>query len=198
MKKPIYERILTEAELEAKAIIQEAESEAKAIIKRGKDVLESEKQAELVEGKAESDARAKNYREREEKSLITFQEQTRQQLVVDVFSEVDAKLAKLEGSDLLKFIVSLIGKENVSGSETFHVSKRNYGKYVKALGSKLEHLNSVKPNYKFTLSNEPTYIEEGFLLAGQAFDLVFDFSEIVDQYQKENEQRIYNELFTNE
>lgn len=198
MKKPIYERIISEAEAEANAILREAELSAKALISKGKELFVEEKRQELVEGEANSKARVKNYQEREEKSLINFQEQTRQQLVVDVFSEVREKLASLEGKELLNFVVSLIKKENVSGEEIFHVSKRNIEKYTKALGKKLEHLNSVDAHYNFTISAEPTYIEEGFLLAGKAFDLVFDFTEIVDQYQKENEQRIYNELFKNE
>ncbi len=198
MKKPIYERIINDAEQEAKAILKAAEVSAAAIINHGKEVLAAEKNQELLEGEAESKRRVKNFKEREEKSLVTFQEQTRQQLVVDVFSEVSEKLAKLEGKELLAFVTHLIKRETVRGDETFHVSKRNYDKYAKALGKKLELLNSVNASYKFTFSSEPTYIEEGFLLAGQAFDLVFDFAEIVSQYQKENEQRIYNELFSNE
>lgn len=198
MKKPIYERILSDAEGEAKAILKDAENSAKAIIASGKEALEAQKSEELLEGKAQSKARVKNYQEREEKTLINFQEQTRQQLVVDVFSEVREKLAHLEGKDLLNFVVHLIKNESVSGEESFHVSKKNYAKYEKALGKKLEHLNTANTKYKFSFSETPTYIEEGFLLSGTKFDLVFDFSEVVDQYQKENEQRIYNELFTNE
>lgn len=198
MKKPIYERIVNEAEAEAKTLLKEAEATAKAIIKSGSEALEGQNKELLAEAEAESKARVKNFKEREEKSLITFQEQTRQQLVVDVFSEVHAKLAALEGKELLSFVSHLIKGESVTGDELLLVSKRNHAKYAKALGKKLELLNSVSPGYKFTFSDEPTYIEEGFLLAGKAFDLVFDFSEIVDQYQKENEQRIYNELFSNE
>lgn len=198
MKKPIYERIISEAEVEAQAILREAELAAKTLINSGKEELKREKIEALLAGEAESKVRVKNYQEREEKSLINFQEQTRQQLVVEVFSEVQEKLARLAGKELLSFVVALIKKENVSGTESLHVSKRNSAKYAQALGKKLELLNSVDARYKFTFSDEPTYIEEGFLLAGKAFDLVFDFAEIVAQYQKENEQRIYNELFKNE
>ena len=134
MKKPIYERIISEAEAEANAILREAELSAKALISKGKELLVEEKRQELVEGEANSKARVKNYQEREEKSLINFQEQTRQQLVVDVFSEVREKLASLEGKELLNFVVSLIKKENVSGEEIFMFLKRNIEKYTKALG----------------------------------------------------------------
>lgn len=198
MKKPLHERILSEAQSEAKAIIKEAEKEANALLLSGKTALNAEKEEQLIEGEKISKARVKNYIDREENSLGNFQEQTRQQLVVSVFTEVSEKLTKLEGKELLAFVTSLIGKEKVSGDETLHVSKLNFKKYTDALGKNAEKLNSANATYTFKFSSEPTYIEEGFLLSGKAFDLVFDFHEIVDQYQKKNEQRIYHELFAHE
>lgn len=198
MKKPIYERIKSEAEAEAKAILSEAEVRAAELIKSGVAKLTLENSEQLSEAALESAARVKNFAAREERSLITFQEQTRQQLVVDVFSEVSGRLSRLEEKDLLNFVIHLIKSENVLGEEVLHVSRRNKAKYLKALGKKLELLNAANPHYKFTFSEEATYIEEGFLLSGPQFDLVFDFAEVVAEYQKENEQRIYNELFSNE
>lgn len=198
MKKPIYERILLEAEADAKALLSDAEREGKALIKTGKEKIIAQNKLELEEAAANSKARIKNFAERQEKGLITFQEQARQQLVVSVFSEVSAKLAKLEGKDLLAFVTHLISSEKVTGNEVMQVSKQNYKKYGAALGADLSLLNKMNAKYKFTLSKEPTHIAAGFLLAGPAFDLMFDFNEIVATYQKVNEQRIYHELFKDE
>lgn len=198
MKKPIYERILLEAEAESKALLNEANAEAKAIVKRGKEAIIAANSAELDAASNANKARVKNFAEREEKGLVTFQEQARQQLVVNIFSEVNEKLAALDGKDLLAFVVHLISKEKVSGDEVFEVAKRNRQKYETALGADLSLLNKTNPQYKFTWSKASTHIEEGFLLSGKKYDLMFDFKEIVDDYQKDHEQGIYHELFTND
>lgn len=198
MEKPIYERIIAEAEKESAALLNAALHETKAIIEAGKAAIKNQKNEELDTAKVTNKARVKAFAERQEKSLTTFQEQARQQLVVSVFSEVSDKLSGLEGNDLLAFVSRLISKEAVKGTEVMHVSKRNYKKYSAALGKNLENLNKTNPQFKFSLSTDSTHIEEGFLLAGEQFDLMFDFKEIVTEYQKVNEQRIYNELFKDE
>ena len=198
MKKPIYERIIAEAEKERTVLLSTAEQEAKALIEAGKAALKRQSAEELQSAKDTNNARVQAFAERQEKSLTTFQEQARQQLVVTVFNDVCTKLGRLEGSDLLHFVTRLIKEEDVRGNEVMYVAKRNYQKYAAALGKNLEHLNKTDPRFHFTLSSESTHIAEGFLLAGEAFDLMFDFSEIVTEYQKANEQRIYNELFNDE
>ena len=201
MKKPIYERILLEAENDAKVIIAEANAEKARILKSGKETIIAQNTAELNAVQAYNKARVKNFTERQEKGLVTFQEQARQQLVVDIFGEALAKINNLTGKDLLAFIKALIAKEELNGDEVMQVSKRNYKKYAEALskdGKTLDLLNSANAKYNFTLSKESTHISEGFLLSGKKYDLIFDFKEIVDEYQKKHEQRIYHELFTNE
>ncbi len=201
MKKPIYERILLEAENDAKVIIAEANAEKARILKSGKETIIAQNTAELNAVQAYNKARVKNFTERQEKGLVTFQEQARQQLVVDIFGEVLAKINNLTGKDLLAFIKALIAKEELNGDEVMQVSKRNYKKYAEALsrdGKTLDLLNSANAKYNFTLSKESTHIREGFLLSGKKYDLIFDFKEIVDEYQKKHEQRIYHELFNNE
>ena len=203
MKKPIYERIILEAEAEAKVLSEETKAEAKRILDDGKEQIISQNTVELNRVNRLNKERVANYKDRQEKGLATYEEQVRQELVVDVFAEVFDHLKALEGKDLLAYIVFLIAKEKVKGDEVILVSKANYKKYLAALSStkdplKLDLLNKNAANYKFSLSQEPTHVEEGFLLSSKEFDLIFDFNEIVKAYQKVNEQRIYNELFKDE
>lgn len=203
MKKPIFERIIIEAEKEAAEIIAAAKSESKRVLSEGKAAIIEHNTAELEKAKERNTARVKNFADRQEKGLTTYQEQVRQELVVDVFAEVLAKLQALEGKELLAFVGSLLSKENIKGDEVILVSALNYKKYLAAFssakdGKKLDLLNKLDSKYQFTLSSEKTHIEEGFLLSSPLYDLIFDFKEIVAEYQKENEQRIYNELFKDE
>jgi vacuolar-type H+-ATPase subunit E/Vma4 len=203
MKKPIYERIILEAEAEAKALKEETSIEAKRILEGGKTQIISQNTDELNKINFHHKNRVKNYKDRQEKGLATYEEQVRQELVVAVFSEVYEKLSALEGKELLNFVSHLLHKEAIKGDEVILVSHANYQKYLSAFSStkdplKLDLLNKNAPNYKFSLSKEPTHVSEGFLLSSKEFDLIFDFKEIVDEYQKKNEQRIYNELFKDE
>lgn len=203
MKKPIFERILLEAQQEAQTLLAETKDEAKRLLDEGKHQIIARNTEELDMAIARQKSRVKHFSERQEKGLITYREQVRQELVVNVFLDVYAKLQKLEGRDLCAFITHLIAKEDVKGNEVIHVSKQNYAKYLAALSSTkdpnhLDLLNSAKPRYAFTLSKDKTHIEEGFLLSGKTFDLLFDFKEIVNTYQRIHEQRIYNALFKDE
>lgn len=203
MKKPIFERIKEEAQNEADLLTKETEAEATRILKSGKDALSAQNKAELGEAEEKSENRVAQYKERSEKGLDTYKEQVRQEIVVSLFNDVTLKLAALEGEDLLNFVAHLIAKESVNGDEVMLVSKRNFNKFVSALSSKkdgnnLDLLNAKNAKFNFTLSKEPTHISEGFLLSTKEYDLIFDFSEIVINYQKKHEQRIYNELFKDE
>ncbi|OQC50058.1 MAG: V-type proton ATPase subunit E [Tenericutes bacterium ADurb.Bin024] len=203
MKKPIFERISEEAKKEAALLVKEAKAEAKQVLKVGKDAIEAQNAAELDKAKAQSKERVVNFKDRNERGLDNYKEQVRQEIVVETFDKVAAKLAELEGKELLAFVTNLINKENVSGSEVIHVSRRNFKKFVSALsstkdGANLDLLNKANAKYKFTLSKEPTHVDEGFLLSAKQYDLIFDFNEIVGIYQRTHEQRIYNELFKDE
>lgn len=203
MKKPIYERILNEAEAEAKVLTEETKAEAKRILEVGKSEIIRQNSEELTRLNSRNKERLTNFKERQEKGLVTFEEQVRQELVVEVFHEVYTKLSGLKDKALLAFVIHLISKEKVKGDEVFLVSRQNFAKFLNALSStkdplKLDLLNKTNTNYNFTLSKEPTHVEEGFLLSSKEFDLIFDFKEIVNEYQKANEQRIYNELFKDE
>lgn len=203
MKKPIFERIKEEAKKEAALLVTETKAEAKRILKAGKDDLDAKNAAELASATAKSKERVANFKDRNEKGLENYKEQVRQEIVSDIFDEVAAKLAGIEGQELLKFVTNLINKEKVKGDEIMHVSRRNFKKFVAALSSskdptKLDLLNKANAKYNFTLSKEPTHVVEGFLLSAKQYDLIFDFNEIVSIYQRAHEQRIYNRLFKNE
>ena len=203
MKKPIFERIILEAQQEAQTLLAETKDEAKRLLDEGKHQIIARNTEELDMAIARQKSRVEHFAERQEKGLNAYREQVRQELVVNVFHDVYTKLQKLEGRDLCAFITHLIAKEDVKGNEVIYVSKHNFAKYLAALSSTkapnhLDLLNSAKPGYAFTLSKDKTHIEEGFLLSGKTFDLLFDFKEIVNTYQRIHEQRIYNALFKDE
>lgn len=202
MKKPIYERIIDEATKEATALVASAKKEAdKKISALQKSVTELHT-AFTVEAKVDAKNKVNAHEERHARDLANFIEQTRQEIVVDVFSEAYAALCKLTKTDLLNYVHKLLANQTVTGTELIQVSKVNYDKYLTAFSStkdenNLDLLNNNK-KYKFKLSKEPVLINEGFLLSGVKFDLIFDFKEIVDDYQRVHEQNIYKELFGDE
>lgn len=203
MKKPIYERIISEAEAEAKVLSEETKAEAKRILEAGKSEIIRQNSEELNRLNESNKQRLLNHKDRQTKGLVTFKEQVRQELVVEVFNEVFTKLSLLKDKDLLDFVAHLISKEKTKGDEVILVSRQNYQKYLNAFSThkdplQLDLLNSFAKDYHFTLSKEATHVEEGFLLSSKEFDLIFDFKEIVSEYQKTHEQRIYNELFKDE
>lgn len=203
MKKPIYERIISEAQAEAKVLSEETKAEAKRILEAGKSEIMRQNSEELNRLNESNKQRLLNHKDRQTKGLVTFKEQVRQELVVEVFNEVFTKLSLLKDKDLLDFVARLISKEKTKGDEVILVSRQNYQKYLNAFSThkdplQLDLLNSVAKHYHFSLSKEPTHVEEGFLLSSKEFDLIFDFKEIVSEYQKTHEQRIYNELFKDE
>ncbi len=203
MKKPIYERIIDEATKEANALVASAKKEADKKTSALQKSITEQNTAFTVEAKLDAKNKIAAHEERQARDLANFVEQTRQEIVVDVFSEAYNALCKLTKTDLLKYVHKLLANQTVTGTEAIQVSKANYDKYLTAFSStkdanSLDLLNSGNKQYKFKLSKEPVLINEGFLLSGVKFDLIFDFKEIVDDYQRVHEQNIYKELFGDE
>lgn len=203
MKKPIYERIINEATKEADALINEATKVANEKVAAAKKKLTEEQTEFIVDLKLSAKNRISDFEAKEERDLANFAEQTKQEIVVNLFLKAYEELSKLKGKALLEYAQNLIAKQKVEGNESIQVSRTNYDKYLTAFSSNkdpnnLDLLNKAKKQYKFTLAKEPVLISEGFLLSGVKYDLIFDFKEIIDEYQRQNEQKIYKELFGDE
>lgn len=203
MRKTIDKRILQEAEQEASMLIKTSKKKSDELKKAGLEQITAMVAQKLESAKLASDKLVAAHKNRQEKNLITYQEQIKQEIVVGVFDGVLAKISSLTGNELLSFVLHLISKEKVTGEETIQVANRNHAKYLAAFSSKkdpanLDLLNGNNKKYKFKLTKGNVPIREGFLLNNPTFDLIFDFNEIVRKYQDKHEQEVYGELFKNE
>lgn len=203
MRKTIDKRILQEAQAEAELLTNNSTRKSAEIKKDGLDKITNEVAFKLEKALEANERMIAAYKNRQEKNLITYVEQIRQEIVVGVFDAVTTKIANLEGKELLVFVLHLLSKESVNGNEKIKVRVRNYEKYLAAFSSKkdpeqLDLLNAGNIKYKFVLEKADVPIREGFLISNPTFDLIFDFSELVDKYQEAHEQDVYGTLFTNE
>lgn len=203
MKEPIYERIINEATKEADALIAEAKKSSEQKLTAVKKKLTEEHTEFVVNTKLAAKNKVSDFEAKEERDLANFAEQTKQEIVVNLFIKAYEELREFKGEALLKYALNLIDRQKVLGTEAIQVAKENYDKYLSAFSSKKDHnnldlLNAGNKKYKFTLSKDPVLINEGFLLSGEKYDLIFDFKEIIDDYQRQHEQKIYKELFGDE
>ncbi|HZJ89726.1 MAG TPA: hypothetical protein VFD05_03500 [Bacilli bacterium] len=203
MKEPIYERIINEATKEADALIAGAKKDAQQKLAAVKKKLTEEHTEFVVSAKLAAKSKVSDFEAKEERDLANFTEQTKQEIVVNLFLKAYEELKEFKGEALLKYALNLINRQKVLGTEEIQVSKDNYNKYLTAFSTKkdrkdLDLLNAGNKKYKFVLSAQPVLISEGFLLSGEKYDLIFDFKEIIDVYQRQHEQKIYKELFGDE
>ena len=114
------EEILKETKAEVDAILSEAKEKA---LKEATKIVEEE----TLKSKREIEQR-KNAFELEKRQAILLEQSNQVDLVID---KLRNHLLNLEGEDLLKYSVSLIKKETLSG-DIIRVAKKDYNKYLKA------------------------------------------------------------------
>lgn len=198
----LAEKILITTEQEVKKIQEETlqiveelkKEELSKIQKRYNDVMNERKQ--------HFDSNIKTFKKQMDNELIAYERQAKQMVIFDLFNKIFERISKLEKDELRNFIVKLLKDQDIKGTETMVVAKKDYQHFLVALSSNgnntLDLLTKVNKTYRFKLEVGNINFESGFLLVDKDYDLIFDFKEIVDRYQEQMEKQVYKELFDNE
>lgn len=198
----LAEKILITTEQEVKKIQEETlqiveelkKEELSKIQKRYNDVMNERKQ--------HFDSNIKTFKKQMDNELIAYERQAKQMVIFDLFNKIFERISKLEKDELRNFIVKLLKDQDIKGTETMVVSKKDYQRFLVALSSNgnntLDLLTKANKTYQFKLEVGNINFESGFLLVDKDYDLIFDFKEIVDRYQEQMEKQVYKELFDNE
>lgn len=198
----LAEKILITTEQQVKKIQEETlqiveelkKEELSKIQKRYNDVMNERKQ--------HFDSNIKTFKKQMDNELIAYERQAKQMVIFDLFNKIFERISKLEKDELRNFIVKLLKDQDIKGTETMVVSKKDYQRFLVALSSNgnnaLDLLTKVNKTYQFKLEVGNINFESGFLLVDKDYDLIFDFKEIVDRYQEQMEKQAYKELFDNE
>jgi len=138
-----------------------------------------------------------------DKEVIAYDRKVKFEIVQTIYDDVFNKIRKLEEKELLNLIKTIIDHDEIIGTETIIVSKDNYNKYLKAFSSKsdpnnLDLINNINNKYNFQLRSAKLNFKDGFILENNEFDLIFNFNNIVNNHHKENQKRLYKELFDND
>lgn len=138
-----------------------------------------------------------------DKEVIAYDRKVKFEIVQTIYDDVLNKIRKLEEKELLNLIKTIIDHDEIIGTETIIVSKDNYSKYLKAFSSKsdpnnLDLINNINNKYNFQLRSAKLNFKDGFILENNEFDLIFNFNNIVNNHHKENQKRLYKELFDND
>lgn len=191
---------------DAKKKVLDIENETKEIIKKmQKDSMEKNKQVyrdKVSQALIESEMSIKATEKQLNNELISYERLMKQNLISDLFKGILAKVNTLENEELLKWITKLLSELEIQGNETMIVSDLKYEVYLKALSSSknsehLDKLNHVSHKFQFKLEKGMLDFQDGFMLIGDTYDLIFNFQEIIDTYQKQKEYKLFKELFDN-
>ncbi len=185
------EEILTLAKAEVDAILSEAKLKAK---KESEKIINDE----TLKSQREIEQR-KNAFLLEKRQAILLEQSNQVDLVID---KLRHHLLNLEGEDLLKYSVSLIKKETLSGN-ILRVSKKDYNKYLSAFSSSkkadvvvLDKLNkALGKGYDLKLESTPANITDGFIVLGSTYDLNFSIEPYLINLKKKYEKEIFKILF---
>lgn len=197
----LEKKILENAKLDYDEILAAAKKEAK----EERDYIVSEVKNDF-DIKLKHVQKEANKEIRTKERLLAFETKqaelfAKQSVLEHIFNRVRESLLKLEGKDLLDYVIKNLKEETLVGNEVMYTNKTDYDKYLKALSTNkksdlvdLDLLNkALNTNYK--LSNKHVDIKGGFILEGIDFDLNFALEEVINKLRNKYEREIVKELF---
>lgn len=195
----LEDKLLTKGQQEVARIEMAARQEAESVYGDliGKAQAKINLRRQKVEDGFKHDlARAQLEAERiiKEETLLV-----KQNLMEQVFREVEEYLISLKGPQLFDYIVHKLSVEKITGHEIIAVNKLDYAKYhdvlTEAKGDLVEcNLLNAKLKTQLKLTKKPVDLENGFLLIGTEYDLNFSFKEVIARLVNKYEKQIYEDL----
>lgn len=188
-KEEIVERILSDAQAEARATVAEAEERAAAVVAAAEaraEALKAETKQEIA-ARSKAIAEGKAAAARLDSAKILLGEKRR---VIDtVYARALEKLLALGEKECLSLTAALLERYAEDGDEV--VFAENYAFYDKAA-----HLPVFKAkNLKLSLSR--ANISGGFLLRGSVSDKDLSYSALLGADREERQAELAAELFRN-
>lgn len=201
--KPLHEKIIFEAEEKVNLINEETSKKVAELKKNRLEKMNLEYEEKLHDIKITTQANINAQKKKMERDVLMYTQKTKEDIVNNLFLEVYDYIKNLQGDDLCNYMHALIKQSDIVGNEKIVVSINNKDKYLQSLSSKnnendLDKLNSKDPLFQFTLVFDKLFFDEGFMLIKEDFDLIFDFKQIVENYQQKQAKSIYEMLFDHE
>ena len=183
----IVERILSDAEAEARAIIEEAESKAAQLLAEASNRAEkSRRETENdVREKVESIAEKKAAAARLESAKILLSEKRK---VVDaVYALALGRLLSLEKEECIKLFSSLLARYAEEGDEVFFAENFKYAADVSIL--------PVIKEKNLTISEKRLPLDGGMRLVGKVSDKDLSYGALLAADKEENQAELAKKLF---
>lgn len=194
--KTLYTAILSKGQDEALAILNEAKIQVENIQKENQAKIKNQREQSLKALNAEDEEIRRTQLASYDLAGRQAQLKARKILLEDVQAEALKSLKALEGDALKDFVIAVIKKSSAKGNEVLRTSQEDYKNYSQIFGSDLSVLNSALGTH-FTLGN-PTSIDGGFILEGQAFDIDASYEVLIKEICEAKEQDISALLFSTE
>lgn len=186
----LISEIIARGTEEAQAIISEAEAEAeiaqKQILERAKKEAERIINDSKIAGESRLDQQETMFDLDKRQAFLV----AKTEILDSIFDGVYEKLKSLDGKQLEEIVIKMIKKETYDGDEVIRCSKNDYSKYKKLVPKINKQLKT-----NFTLGEDCTSIDSGFMIIGEDYDLNFDFQELVDITRKNVEKELAERLF---
>ncbi len=186
----IIERIISDAEAEAKEIIREAEERAKATVAEANSRAERNKigtEAE-VKAKADSIADGKSAAARLDGAKILLGE--KRGVIDEVYARALDKLLNLSEKETLYLCTRLLNEHAEEGDELVFADNFRYAQAVSAL--------PVVKEKKLKVSTKHTSLDGGFLLCGKNCDKNLSYGAILSMDREEKQSEIASVIFNSE
>ncbi len=188
-KESIIEKILADADLQAKATIEEAEKQAAEIIQAAQfdcDNYMAKFTAEKNKMVAETASRAETVASIDAKKIIL---KAKSDLIDDIYNKALSKARALSKETCKKVILGML--DRAEDGDKVVVSKREQEIGVKMLVDSV----AKKRNISLVLDKDPGDFDGGIILSSNGIDKNLTFEVEFDMIRSETESDIAKELF---
>jgi vacuolar-type H+-ATPase subunit E/Vma4 len=183
----LAERIITDAQAEARAVLQEAQAAALAIHQESEKAVAARRAELLSQKESASKSLISGYRTRallDGKKEALFQKRA---VIDDAFTKAYAALLSLDAQKRESICLGML-RANAEGGETVLPAASDRA----ALSSLIKAL----PEKKLTLSSENAAIDGGFILLGEGYEKDCSFRSLLSTVRDAEETAVYQLLFT--
>ncbi len=183
----IVERIISDAEEEARAIINEAEERAKATVAEANSRADRNRQGTEAEVKAKADSIAdgKAAAARLDGAKILLAE--KRAVIDEVYARALTKLLELSEKDTLFLCKRLLEEHAEEGDELVFADNFRYAQAVSAL--------PVVKEKKLKVSTKHATLDGGFMLCGKNSDKNLSYGAILAMDREEKQAEIASVIF---
>lgn len=188
-KEAIINKIISDAEIKAAAMVSEARAKAESTINETKslcDLYRAESKKETDKLVLDIDSRAQTVAELDSKKMLLG---AKAQIIDKVFERVLDKIRELDKDTYLKLLLGML--ENAEDGDVITVSKREKG----ILTEKAVENFAKGKGIKLTLNKEPGDFDGGMILTSRGVDKNLTFDVEVSLLREEIEMQIAKELF---